>query len=344
MKKFICFILFLLFSLSLSSCVWHLPVYDTVNSPEIEYETEVLYSEETPCEDICWSVELRSPYPKNDEEYYKFYADVGAGGIFKREKSEAEKTGYEKFLLKKMKMSRSSFKRKYGLFPTVYEQDCFFYEDRTIFVIHGATSEEIENGNRMRTILIEEHNGKIYTHYFDEPYTSEEYRAFADRCNVEGFPNGNGRIGDIFYLRYRYYDLDTHEMKYYNGNTREHSSYADPRTAYTSLCEQPISAKYFCADGYESKYDVPNKGLSGAEIRGRKYFLFTTNNSAYIENENGEEKFRGNELYFVMTDAQTDRVLYIQRFYLKNYAAQTAPNYQAPLYIRKNGKLYFCYN
>ena len=131
-------------------------------------------------------------------------------------------------------------------------------------------------------------------------------------------------------------------MEYYNGNTCDHDAYENTHSGYFSLCEDPVASKYFSADDYEDKRDVPDNGLGGKEVDGRKYFLFATYNQGYIKNEKGEEEYRGNELYFVMTDAPTNEVLYIEKFTLKNYSAYNAFEC-AELYMNKNGKLYEFY-
>lgn len=143
-------------------------------------------------------------------------------------------------------------------------------------------------------------------------------------------------------MSYRYYDLNTHKVEYYNGNTCDHDAYENTHSGYFSLCEDPVASKYFSADDYEDKRDVPDNGLGGKEVDGRKYFLFATYNQGYIKNEKGEEEYRGNELYFVMTDAPTNEVLYIEKFTLKNYSAYNAFEC-AELYMNKNGKLYEFY-
>ena len=327
-KKMFLFSTFLLALLSFTSCFGPIAVYNTKDSDEVEFERTVLYSEETPSEDLVWRITLFSPrpdtYKDKDTKYYTFDAEISNHGIAKLEQ---DKTDYKKKFLRTIGMTEWWFEKKYDVDlreGSVTAQNCYIFKDRTIFILNMKTGEEIVEGpsvgRRNRVIIVDKHRGKVYINYYDEPYTQEEYQKTTERYGVDGFYERCNRHSNIFYLKFRYYDMETHTIGYYTKDT-EQDGVLKSIDAYEYLCADTNFAPYFSKEYFEWYSDVPYNIICSTVIANKQYTLLSTQRKNYeYDLQDGTRSFAGNEVYYAMFDLDTGSLLYLEKIHLKNYS------------------------
>lgn len=342
MKKKICFFAAVILAvLTLTSCLPPIAVYNEEDSEDISFERTVLYSKEAPAEELVWRVTLYSPRPDTgrDKEsgYYRFDTEISAESV---EKLPQDKSDYTKEFLRMIKMTERGFERKYDVrLGEIEEDERLVYADRTVFILTLETGEEIVEGSstgyRKRVIIAEKHDGEVYVDFYDEPYTQEEYAKACERYGVGGFPYRRMRQGNIIYLRYRYYDLETHTIKTYGAENWDSGVSASGFKAFDRLKETEFSG-YFDKESNEHGADIPNDLIAEKIVGGRQYSLLSTGRRYYKYAEDGARSFAGNELYYAVFDTDTGDLLYLERIILKNYYAEPSAN--SGLYVKHGGK------
>lgn len=164
-------------------------------------------------------------------------------------------------------------------------------------------------------------NKYFYIEYY--PETGEVYfHAVEDR--VSGAPRTayRGRIGDRCYFDLGYYDFTLHEHKYYATDAElpvYHNAEFDFYGEVMDQVEEAVNTderlQGFLPDGY---------GLSTIvgyfPVGDRIYMLFRHGETYYSHASDGEQlPYEGSELWYVIADADTFEILYVEIFYLDNY-------------------------
>ena len=297
------------------ACVIILLSFSSCKAKNIEdYSAEILYSKELPNPQACYDLMFRGKSVIANP--------VWNNGEFLPERSKQEKFPLSLYgsrnIAKLLSMTLEEYNQAFYGSATEYE----VYEDATvyrIFVPEDTTYNNIPVTHAGKSIFIaSDSDGKIYL--FE---TSSWAAKTIIRNNYY-----NGRIGNIYYDVYGYYNFSTHEYIPYSS---ESDFPAFPkRSVYTSYMET-LKSHQSAKQYFEGK-DEPYT-LAAASVGDRFYVMFSFEIANFLFV--GEADTSGCSLYSAMFDNATLELLYLERIDVKDYLVSSAEFY----YLTDSGKL-----
>jgi len=302
----------------------------------LEYTPEILINLEYPDKELVWAGRFETPSIESGFFLYsesKFFGVVYDHGI---EVSPLKNdTTYFKFgdayaneyIAKILKIKREKLREKFNL--AVPRDKCFIWEDVELFHFYVDESNAYEEKPT-------EYAGKyVFIEYRDEDkksyikvLTPEEYgdsRPSDSICS-----SYTGRIGNVCYFTAGYYDLSTHEYKCYETESELPKYKMEVKSAdrgvLNILRQDEILSGYLDDENlyYVNKY----------------YYLNDRIYAAVVTGDNFESNYESSDLLIVMLDANTNKVLYAERFHSTNYYMGSRSS-QHSMYVKgEDGLLY----
>ena len=329
MKKISALTIIILMLLLLSGC-------GSQETPEINYTAEILINEEAPPKDLVWYADLQAPTPGIfilEIPSYRTYATVSTTGILpiaRRDvcdildtKAPFEDTFWQKiefsfqsgrdhkiqeYELKVLGMTQEEYDAKIKKYFNL--DDFSYYPDRVIGIIRPI----IPQGETKETVSAEYSNKNILVDFDYEtsvviPYTDEELKNGAETSYYTSY---EGRIGNRYYLNYGYYDLSDRKLYPYASESdlppvKNELHVADRFVLYRVIEQDADAMAYIPDHHYVDHYSL---------IGDRYYAVLAQGNRYYDESI---ENYEGESVFFATVDAVTGKVLYLQKYSIKNY-------------------------
>ena len=287
----------------------------------LEYTSEVLINKECPDESLVWAGSIQTPtkgvsilesaFPKS-----KIWGVVGQGSIEVIDWSDryeyVKSYDTDDYNLHKiLKMSKEEQLKKFN--HAIYKDRGQYehWEDAVLFHFfvpedNAYKEKPTEYAGKYLFIEYREKNDEAYI----QALTKEEYEKTPNERIISNF---KGRIGDIYYLTYGYYDLSQHKYKCYENETElpkyheDTSVSIDDYEIYDLLRQNDILLPHLPEQGV---YKVENTYRVGDRI-----YVSIAENNRYGEDEPDYKSW----LILLMLDANTYEVLYAEKYESTNY-------------------------
>ena len=301
-----------------------------------EYTSEILIEKECPSEDIVWAGRFETPRKSGG---ILTYSDSRFFGIVDDQQIEVIKLSQEKNyfkpfannvnanLSKLLGISREKLRAKFDV--AVDEINIQRFED--VMLIHFFVPEDDVYNDKPT-----EYAGQyVFIEYRNKEKTSQIVAVapneYADVNNPHRLRTAcEGRIGNVYYLCDGYYDLSTHTYKRYE-NESELPKY-EMRHFMSNKEILEIARQDKVLSGY-----LNDDNIYYAE----RYYRFNDRiYAAFVTGDNWYDEYNGSELLLVMLDADSNEVLYAEKYHSSNYYMGAA-TYVIAMYRRgSDGCLY----
>ena len=281
-----------------------------------EYSSEILYNKETPDSSACYDINFRGTSPDAGLTH-----PVWNNGKFLPHRSKQERfplsVGDSRTIAKLLSMTLEEYNQAFYGSVIKYE----VYEDATVYRIsvpEDATYNDIPVTHAGKSIFIADSDGEVYL-FETSPWAVK---------TIISNTYYNGRIGNIYYDVYGYYNFSTHEYIPYSS---ENDFPAFPkRSVYTNYMES-LKSHQSAKQYFEGK-DEPCT-LAAASVGNRFYVMFSFERASYLFVEEADTS--GCSLYNAMFDNTTLELLYLERIDVKDYLVVSAEFY----YLTDSGNL-----
>ena len=288
----------------------------------LEYTSEVLIDKEHPDEYLVWAGRIQTPtkgvsilesaFPKST-----IFGIVGQGHIDAidwNDRDEYVKSydtdDYD--LHKILKMSKEEQLKKFN--HAIYKDRGQYehWEDAVLFHLfipedNVYKEKPTEYAGKYLFIEYREKDDEVYI----QALTKEEYEKTPNERIISNF---KGRIGDIYYLTYGYYDLSQHKYKCYDEEAELPKYHKDDAALqingydlYDLLRENEILLPHLPKQGV---YNVENTYRVGDMI-----YISIAEDERYGEDDPDYKSW----LMLLMLDADTYEVLYAEKYESTNY-------------------------
>lgn len=302
----------------------------------IEYTSEILIDKERPEGEFVWAGKFETPRKSGG---LLTYSDSRFFGIVEHQQIEVIKLSQEKNyfkpfesnvtanLSKLLGISREKLRAKFDI--AVDEISLHRFED--VMLIHFFVPEDDVYNDKPT-----EYAGQYaFIEYRNKEKTSQIVAVapneYADVNNPHRLRTASeGRIGNVYYLCDGYYDFSTHTYKRYEKESDlpkyEMRHYMSNKEILEIARQDDVLSEYLNDDNIYS-----------AE---RYYQLDDRIYAAFVTGDNWYDDYSGSHLLLVMLDADSNEVLYAEKYHSSNYYMGAA-TYVIAMYRRgSDGCLY----
>ena len=288
----------------------------------LEYTSEVLIDKERPDEHLVWAGRIQTPTKgvsilESASPKSKIFGIVGQGSIEVidwNDRDEYVKSydtdDYD--LHKILKMSKEELLKKFN--HAIYKDRGQYehWEDAVLFHLfipedNVYKEKPTEYAGKYLFIEYRKKDDEVYI----QALTKEEYEKTPNERIISNF---KGRIGDIYYLTYGYYDLLQHKYKCYDEEAELPKYHKDDAALqingydlYDLLRENEILLPHLPEQGV---YNVENTCRVGDRI-----YISIAEDARYGEDDPDYKSW----LMLLMIDADTYEVLYAEKYESTNY-------------------------
>lgn len=308
----------------------------------MEYTSDILIGTEAPDSTLVWAGIFATPASTDgllsfsESMVFGIVDNHSIQTVSPREKGKYlaySETYANDHLATLLGIKRERLREKFNL--AIPKENAQIWEDTELFHFHIPEDnvyevKPTEYAGKYVFIRYDKKEDKVYTRLL----TPEEYRGENDLRT-----DSRGRVGDVCYFEYGYYDLESDTYRCYETAADLppvpiESNLAD-KELLEHLKQNEILAPHLTDDFL---YYADRSYRLGNHL----YAVLVSGDRHYDTPSDGYASYAGSELLLVMLDADSHEVLYAERFHSRNYyMGHTLSSFETCLYRKgSDGLLY----